>query len=288
MPAKSLGRGIGALIPEIDEPSDSKPEIAELLVDSISSNPHQPRHDFDPVALEELAASINENGIVQPITVRKKEGKFELIAGERRLRAVKLINMRTIPAYVMSVENDGSLLQLALIENIQREDLNPVDVALAYRELVETHGLTHGEIADRVGKDRSTVANFLRLLGLPDEIKESVRKGEISQGHARALLPIKESAKMLALYRKIIKDGLSVRQVEDIIKGGIKETPKSIRIKTSSAKSPQLKAIESELMMKFGTKVRIKEKGSGGEVIVEYYSNEDLDRLITLIGQLDS
>ena len=288
MPAKSLGRGIGALIPEIDEPSDSKPEIAELLVDSISSNPHQPRHDFDPVALEELAASINENGIVQPITVRKKEGKFELIAGERRLRAVKLINMRTIPAYVMSVENDGSLLQLALIENIQREDLNPVDVALAYRELVETHGLTHGEIADRVGKDRSTVANFLRLLGLPDEIKESVRKGEISQGHARALLPIKESAEMLALYRKIIKDGLSVRQVEDIIKGGIKETPKSIRIKTSSVKSPQLKAIESELMMKFGTKVRIKEKGSGGEVIVEYYSNEDLDRLITLIGQLDS
>ena len=288
MPAKSLGRGIGALIPEIDEPSDSKPEIAELLVDSISSNPHQPRHDFDPVALEELAASINENGIVQPITVRKKEGKFELIAGERRLRAVKLINMRTIPAYVMSVENDGSLLQLALIENIQREDLNPVDVALAYRELVETNGLTHGEIADRVGKDRSTVANFLRLLGLPDEIKESVRKGEISQGHARALLPIKESAEMLALYRKIIKDGLSVRQVEDIIKGGIKETPKSIRIKTSSAKSPQLKAIESELMMKFGTKVRIKEKGSGGEVIVEYYSNEDLDRLITLIGQLDS
>lgn len=288
MPAKSLGRGIGALIPEIDEPSDSKPEIAELLVDSISSNPHQPRHDFDPVALEELAASINENGIVQPITVRKKEGKFELIAGERRLRAVKLINMRTIPAYVMSVENDGSLLQLALIENIQREDLNPVDVALAYRELVETHGLTHGEIADRVGKDRSTVANFLRLLGLPDEIKESVRKGEISQGHARALLPIKESAEMLALYRKIIKDGLSVRQVEDIIKGGIKETPKSIRIKTISAKSPQLKAIESELMMKFGTKVRIKEKGSGGEVIVEYYSNEDLDRLITLIGQLDS
>ena len=288
MPAKSLGRGIGALIPVIDEPSDSKPEIAELLVDSISSNPHQPRHDFDPVALEELAASINENGIVQPITVRKKDGKFELIAGERRLRAVKLINMRTIPAYVMSVENDGSLLQLALIENIQREDLNPVDVALAYRELVETHGLTHGEIADRVGKDRSTVANFLRLLGLPDEIKESVRKGEISQGHARALLPIKESAEMLALYRKIIKDGLSVRQVEDIIKGGIKETPKSIRIKTSSAKSPQLKAIESELMMKFGTKVRIKEKGSGGEVIVEYYSNEDLDRLITLIGQLDS
>ena len=288
MPAKSLGRGIGALIPVIDEPSDSKPEIAELLVDSISSNPHQPRHDFDPVALEELAASINENGIVQPITVRKKDGKFELIAGERRLRAVKLINMRTIPAYVMSVENDGSLLQLALIENIQREDLNPVDVALAYRELVETHGLTHGEIADRVGKDRSTVANFLRLLGLPDEIKESVRKGEISQGHARALLPIKESAEMLALYRKIIKDGLSVRQVEDIIKGGIKETPKSIRIKTSSAKSPQLKAIESELMMKFGTKVRIREKGSGGEVIVEYYSNEDLDRLITLIGQLDS
>lgn len=288
MPGKSLGRGIGALIPEFDEPSDNKPAVAELLVDSISTNPKQPRHDFDPVALEELAASINENGIVQPITVRKIDGNFELIAGERRLRAVKLINMRTIPAYVMSVEDDSSLLQLALIENIQREDLNPVDIAMAYQELVEIHGLTHGEIADRVGKDRSTVANFLRLLGLPDEIKESIRKGELSQGHARALLPIKESVKMLALYRKIIKDGLSVRQVEDIIRGGIEETPKRISIKTTSAKSPQLKSIESELMMKFGTKVRIKEKGSGGEVIVEYYSNEDLERLITLIGQLDS
>ncbi|MCH7886430.1 MAG: ParB/RepB/Spo0J family partition protein [Candidatus Marinimicrobia bacterium] len=288
MPAKSLGRGIGALIPEIDEPSGNKPEVAELLVDNILTNPHQPRHDFDPVSLEELAASINENGIVQPITVRQKDGKFELIAGERRLRAVKLINMRTIPAYVMSVENDGSLLQLALIENIQREDLNPVDIALAYQELIETHGLTHGEIADRVGKDRSTVANFLRLLGLPDEIKESIRKGELSQGHARALLPIKESSKMLALYRKVIKDELSVRQVEEIIKGGVKETQIRIRLKATSAKSPQLKAIEGELMMKFGTKVRIREKGSGGEVIVEYYSKEDLDRLITLIGQLDS
>ncbi|MCH7955528.1 MAG: ParB/RepB/Spo0J family partition protein [Candidatus Marinimicrobia bacterium] len=288
MPAKSLGRGIRALIPEFDEPSGEKAEVAELLVDSISTNPRQPRHDFDPVALEELAASINENGIVQPITVRRKDGKFELIAGERRLRAVKLINMRTIPAYVMSVENDGSLLQLALIENIQREDLNPVDVAQAFQELVEDHGLTHGEIADKVGKDRSTIANFLRLLGLPDEIRESIRKGELSQGHARALLPIKESAKMLALYRKIIKDGLSVRQVEEIIKGGLKETPKTIRLKSTSAKSPQLKAIESELMMKFGTKVRIRVKGSGGEVVVEYYSNEDLERLITLIGQLDS
>jgi len=196
--------------------------------------------------------------------------------------------MRTIPAYVMSVGDDGSLLQLALIENIQREDLNPMDVAQAYQELVEVHGLTHGEIADRVGKDRSTVANFLRLLGLPYEIKESIRKGDLSQGHARALLPIKESRKMLALYRKIIKDGLSVRQVEEIIRGGVEETPKRIRIKAASAKSPQLKAIESELMMKFGTKVRIREKGSGGEVVVEYYSNEDLDRLIKLIGQLDS
>jgi len=288
MPTKSLGRGIGALIPEIEEPSGSKPEVAELLVDSILSNPKQPRHDFDPVALEELAASINENGIVQPITVRQKDGKFELIAGERRLRAVKLINMRTIPAYVMSVENDGRLLQLALIENIQREDLNPVEVALAYRELVEAHGLTHGEIADRVGKDRSTVANFLRLLGLPLESKESIRKGELSQGHARALLPIKDSVKMLALYRKIIKDGLSVRQVEEIIKRGVEGTPKRIHLKTASARSPQMKAIESELMMKFGTKVRIRAKGSGGEVVVEYYSNEDLDRLITLFRQIDS
>lgn len=288
MPAKSLGRGIGALIPDYDEPTGKNAEVAEILVDSISTNPRQPRHDFDPVALEELAASINENGIVQPITVRRKDGKFELIAGERRLRAVKLINLRTIPAYIMSVENDGSLLQLALIENIQREDLNPVDVAQAFQELIEVHGLTHGEIADRVGKDRSTVANFLRLLGLPDEIKESIRKGELSQGHARALLPIKDSAKMFVLYRKIIKDGLSVRQVEEIIKGGEKETPKTIRLKTMSTKSPQLKAIESEFMMKFGTKVRIRTKGSGGEVVVEYYSHEDLERLITLIGQLDS
>ena len=217
MPAKSLGKGLGALIPEVTEPSSA--DVAEILVDDISVNPQQPRQDFNSVALEELAASINENGIVQPITVRQKNGKYELIAGERRLRAVKLINMRSIPAYVMSVD-DERMLQLALIENIQREDLNPIDIAQAYDDLIETHGLTHGEVADRVGKNRSTVANFLRLLTLPPEIKDALRKGEVSQGHARALLAFKDVNKIKNLFRKLMKNGLSVRQVEEMVKRG--------------------------------------------------------------------
>lgn len=287
MPAKSLGRGLGALIPEIRELPGESLGVAELLVDQITNNPKQPRQEFDPVALEELAASINENGIVQPITVTKKDGKYELVAGERRLRAAKLINLRTIPVYVVKVEGDESLLQLSLIENIQREDLNPIDLAEAYSELVEHYRLSHSEIADRVGKDRSTVANFLRLLVLPKEVKDSLRAGEISQGHARALLALKDNKKIRILFRKLIKDALSVRQVEDIIKRGTLELVKTTKIKIKSSKSPQIKAIESDLMMKLGTKVRIRPKGSGGEIVVEYYSNEDLDRLIELIGQIE-
>ena len=285
MSAKSLGKGLGALIPDVHEPSAGAVDVAEILVDEISVNPHQPRQDFNSVALEELAASINENGIVQPITVRQKDGKYELIAGERRLRAVKLINMRSVPAYVMSVD-DESLLQLALIENIQREDLNPIDIANAYNDLIETHGLTHGEVADRVGKNRSTVANFLRLLTLPPEIKDALRRGEVSQGHARALLALKDVNKIKSLFRKLLKNGLSVRQIEQIIKSGDGVAKASSSKKPKSLKSPQLKAIENNLMMKLGTKVKIREKGSGGELLVEYYSDEDLDRLIELFGQL--
>ncbi|MCH8928052.1 MAG: ParB/RepB/Spo0J family partition protein [Candidatus Marinimicrobia bacterium] len=283
MPAKSLGKGLGALIPEVTEPSSA--DVAEILVDDISVNPQQPRQDFNSVALEELAASINENGIVQPITVRQKNGKYELIAGERRLRAVKLINMRSIPAYVMSVD-DERMLQLALIENIQREDLNPIDIAQAYDDLIETHGLTHGEVADRVGKNRSTVANFLRLLTLPPEIKDALRKGEVSQGHARALLAFKDVNKIKNLFRKLMKNGLSVRQVEEMVKRGDGAAQTSSSNKQKPLKSPQLKAIENDLMMKLGTKVKIREKGSGGELLVEYYSDEDLDRLIELFGKL--
>ncbi len=285
MSAKSLGKGLAALIPDVNEPSTSAVDVAEILVDDISVNPHQPRQDFHSVALEELAASINENGIVQPITVRQKNGKYELIAGERRLRAVKLINMRSVPAYVMSVD-DESMLQLALIENIQREDLNPIDIAHAYNDLIETHGLTHGEVADRVGKNRSTVANFLRLLTLPPEIKDALRRGEVSQGHARALLALKDVNKIKSLFRKLMKNGLSVRQVEEIIKSGDGVNKTSYSKKLNTLKSPQLKAIENDLMMKLGTKVKIREKGSGGELLVEYYSDEDLDRLIELFGQL--
>lgn len=284
MPAKSLGKGLGALIPEVTEPSSA--DVAEILVDDISVNPQQPRQDFNSVALEELAASINENGIVQPVTVRQKNGKYELIAGERRLRAVKLINMRSIPAYVMSVD-DERMLQLALIENIQREDLNPIDIAQAYDDLIETHGLTHGEVADRVGKNRSTVANFLRLLTLPPEIKDALRKGEVSQGHARALLALKDVSKIKSLFRKLMKNGLSVRQVEEMVKRGDGAAQASSSNKQKPLKSPQLKAIENDLMMKLGTKVKIREKGSGGELLVEYYSDEDLDRLIELFGKLE-
>ena len=293
MTGKSLGRGIEALIPDYKEAKGDTPEIAELLVDRINNNPRQPRSDFDRDGLEELAASIRENGIVQPITVRKTEDGYELIAGERRLRAVRMLGVRTIPSYVIRVEGDESLLQLALIENVQREDLNPMDEAHAYQELVDGYGLTQGEVADRVGKKRSTVANLLRLLTLPESIKESLRIGEITPGHGRAMLSLKEKDLIMKLFARTVNESLSVRQVEEIVRGGPLEPERKVKPRDSgerisTPKSPQVKAVEEDLMARFGTKVKLREKGVGGEVVIEYYSDEDLERLIELFRMIDS
>ena len=207
MDNKRLGRGLRALIPDIPENEDKQriEAMSDIRVASISPNPYQPRLEFDETALNELKQSISEKGIIQPITVRKHGTGYQLISGERRLRAVSALNLETIPAYVIEIENEDELLELALIENIQRENLNAVDIAKGYQQLINRCELTQEQVAQKVGKDRSTVTNFLRLLKLPEQIQESLRSSEIDMGHARALLSIDDSALQLEIWKKILK-----------------------------------------------------------------------------------
>ena len=286
MAVKSLGKGIGALIPDFEEPVGPEPQVAELSVDSIRANRYQPRKDFDEVAMMELVQSIREKGIVQPVTVREVEDGYELVAGERRLRAVRELNLRTIPAYVLRVKSDEDLLEMALVENLQREDLNPIDLALAYRQLINDHGLTQEELADKVGKYRSTVANMIRLLTLPEEVQEKLKSNEITAGHGRAILTIHESEGQAKLLRRILNENLSVRQAEEEARRET-EPAKKAAPSVRPPRSPQARRVESELMERLGTKVKLQERGKGGAIVIEYYSPEDLDRLLELFGAIE-
>ncbi|MFQ6617408.1 MAG: ParB/RepB/Spo0J family partition protein [Fidelibacterota bacterium] len=286
MTPKSLGKGISALIPDYSEVEGEEQNIAEILVDNIRSNPLQPREDFSTEEMEELKRSILEKGIVQPITVRKVDEGFEVIAGERRLRAVKSLNIRTIPAYIIKVDSEAELLEIALVENLHREDLNPINLAEAYRKLMERWGLSHEEVAKKVGKERSTVTNVLRLLKLPREIKESLKKGEITPGHARALLASGSRGEQIKLWRRIKKYSLSVRQVENEVKKLLEMEEKAEK-RVSPPKPPFMRRIEDELIEILGTKVKIRGKGKGGVIYIEYYSPEDLERLMELFEKID-
>jgi len=294
-----LGKGLSALIPRIQEKSESVAvaplpkdvgqtnATIDIEVSKISPNPFQPRLDFDQRSLDELKQSIQQNGIIQPITVRRLvSGTYELISGERRVRAAQELGMKTIPAYVMKVDSDAEMLELGLIENLQREDLNPIEVALSFKRLIDECQLTQDEVGEKVGKDRSTVTNFLRLLKLPEKIQHGIRNNKITPGHARALLSIADEKKQLKLYSKIIEEGWSVRKIEEVVKG--KEEGK--QRKTSPARSTALRgdsmfqSIETQLRHKFGTKVSIRKNNSGGgEIVIEYYNAEDLERLLELL-----
>lgn len=294
-----LGKGLSALIPRIperNEPVAPQPlpretgtanSIVEIDIARISPNPFQPRQDFAQRPLEELKQSIKQNGVIQPITVRKLvTGTYELISGERRVRASQELGRKTIPAYVMRVDTDAEMLELGLIENLQREDLNPIEISLSFKRLMDECHLTQEDVAEKVGKERSTVTNFLRLLKLPEKIQSGVRDGKISMGHARALISIGDEKKQLKLYGKILSDGWSVRKIEEAVKG--KETSKPKR--SSSAGTSPLRGdssfggIETRLRHKFGTKIVIRKNTSGGgEVAIEYYSPDDLDRIIELL-----
>jgi len=280
MTRKALGKGINALIPdfEIDTaPTGAQDGLRELMIDEIVPNRHQPRKVFKEEALQELADSIRENGIIQPIVVQKKDDRYELICGERRWRSAQKAGLKKIPAIVREASSAESL-QIALIENIHRQDLNPIEEAQAYQRLVDDFNLTQEDIAQRVGKKRATVANTLRLLKLSRPIQEDLISGELTMGHARALLALETAQDMETVRREVAKKAMNVRQVEYFIqklkRRGQKRTPKHL-----APKDIFIKNMENALQRHFGTKVEIEPATKGGKLAIQYYSNDDLTRI---------
>jgi ParB family chromosome partitioning protein len=282
MTRKALGRGLGALLsPERDVVAQ---QTQVVPIDSIEPNPLQPRSRFDQTKLNELAQSIAENGVVQPLVVRRKGTGYELIAGERRWRAAQSLGLTTIPITILDVPDD-KLLELALIENIQREELNAIEEAQAYQKLIETIGLTQDVLAKRVGRDRSYITNYLRLLKLPEDLQRLVQEGQLSTGHARTILALTDEEAQRRLAKKIIDDGLSVREVERLVRDGAPAAARPKGVNRSRTQDPNVAAAETRLRRKFGTKVRIvQQPGSQrGRIEFEFYSSDDLNRLYDLL-----
>ncbi|MFM7511733.1 MAG: ParB/RepB/Spo0J family partition protein [Bacteroidota bacterium] len=287
-----LGKGIRSLLQSIDTDLKTtsgqlKPSVVEhvtsssrIAVQDIEPNPKQPRRDFEDTALQELAASIKTHDIIQPVTVSKlSNGKYRLIAGERRWRAAKLAGLKDIPAFIRQA-NDQQLLELALLENLQREDLNAMEVALSYKRMMDELEYTQEQVADRMGKDRSTVANVIRLLKLPPDIQLAVRKGSLSMGHARALIALELVDAQLIAFKEIIAKGLSVRQTEALVQQLKKQLPAVKKSKNSNNASPY-RRIEDKLATHFSARVKIKQSKRGdGQLIIEYYTTEELNKIL--------
>ncbi|MCZ7611402.1 MAG: ParB/RepB/Spo0J family partition protein [Ignavibacterium sp.] len=305
----SLGRGLDALInpnkfseAEGHKGSDYKnikdddgklvDVLVNIAVDLISPNPFQPRTNFDTEALEELKKSIIANGLIQPITVRRVTGnRYQLVSGERRLRVYSEIGYKEIPAYIIKVDSDEVMLALALIENIQRETLNPIEVSRAYKRLMDECNLTQEQIAERIGKNRTTIANSVRLLKLPEKIQNCLIDESISAGHARALINLPSEELQLFALEKIIQENLSVRKVEAMVKRLIKEgipDKKNITIRHNKTSDSNLNDVEDKLRKIFGTKVHCKQNKDGrGEITIEFYSSDELERLFELFEIID-
>lgn len=282
MSRKALGKGLDALIPDL-KPGSMKGEgsITQIDIDEIAANPYQPRTRMSEASLGDLKESISDKGVLQPVIVRHKAGRYELVAGERRLKAAKLAKLKRIPAIIKHV-SDSEALEIALVENLQREDLNPIDEARGYKELINRFSLTQEDLAHKIAKDRSTIANTLRLLNLPDSVKKGLEEGKITMGHARALLGLSDARHIESVYRTILHRGLSVRQVEAVVRRRLRSRPG--RTKSSSRPDPELARIEDHLMRKLGTRVRILSQGGHGKIEIEFYSNDDLSRLIEALG----
>ncbi len=271
---KVLGKGLEALLPEkIEELSQS---IVEISIDEIIPSKYQPRLKFDQNSLESLAESIKKNGVLQPILLRKLGDKYQMIAGERRWKAAKMIGLDTIPAIIRDVV-DSEVLELALIENLQREDLNPIEEALAYKTMIEEFKLTHEELAKRIGKDRSSITNSIRLLKLPDEIKSMLADGTLTMGHGRAIASIEDKKLQLSLAKKVLQQGLTVRALEKLI--GERKKPKTKSI------DPNIKDIEEKLQHALSTKVKIITRNNRGKIVIYFYSLDEFDRIYELITE---
>ena len=285
MSSKSLGRGIEALISskvedEFKKTNDSG--VSYIKVSDIKPNPNQPRRYFDNKALIELSNSIKKKGVITPITIRQLDKGYEIIAGERRWRAAKKAKLKSIPAYVLHIDSEAEMMEVALIENIQRENLNAIEEAEGYAVLNSKYDLSHEYIAKTIGKNRTTISNALRLLKLPLEIRRSIRDGEISAGHGRAILQKKTITSMRRLWKKIIKESLSVRKAEALVR------PKRKKKKEKNLLVPKapIRAIENELVEIFGTKVKLKPSQIGGSIEITYFSDDDLERIIDLLQSL--
>jgi len=291
-----LGKGLGALISDLDtdftnknikeESKDNLSNQNEIDISEIIQNPYQPRKTFDPVALEELMNSISEHGVIQAITVRKVARGFELISGERRLRASKNLGLKTIPAYIIEVQTDEQMLTIALIENLQRDDLNAIETAQGFKRLIDECGLTQEQVAIKVGKSRSAVTNFLRLIRLPEIVQDGLRDDKISMGHARALLSLELADKIEKAYHLLIQKDMSVRETEKFVKNFSKTNENVIGnipgeiLENKKEKSAELMSIEDKLRHHFGTEAKINTKNEkSGTIILEFYSVEDFSRI---------
>jgi ParB family chromosome partitioning protein len=285
-----LGRGLNALL----EDSDSRKDISgsgatiqgtvgEIEIKNIEVNPFQPRSDFNQDALKELAESIKVQGIIQPITVRQlNKNQYQLISGERRLQASKIAGLEKVPAFVRTAD-DQQMLEMALIENIQRENLNAIEIALSYQRLMSECNLKQEELGDRVGKNRTTVTNYLRLLKLPPDIQIALRDGKLSMGHARALISIEDVSKQLTVFKKIISDDLSVRKVEELVRGISSE--KKEKENKNAAINPEITKLQEKLSSHFGTKIRINaNKDNKGEIKIPFTSTDELNRILDIIN----
>ena len=289
MKTKRLGKGLNALIPDkhngtgADQIKDNR--LIEVRVAEVKPNPYQPRVKFNEETLRELKESIRQKGLIQPITVRRSNSHYELIAGERRLRAAIEIGLDKIPAYIMQVKTKEEMLELALVENVQREKLNPIEQANAYDRLLKECNLTQDEIAQKIGKDRSTITNMLRLLRLPKPIQNSVEEGEISVGHARTLLVLEDKEQQIQVWKKIVKNDISVRKLEKLVKELAEIKPKHSLI--NKKKSVHILNIEEKLRDIFGTKVSIRPKKEGGSIDIEFYTPEDLNRILEIFDKIE-
>jgi ParB family transcriptional regulator, chromosome partitioning protein len=275
MKKNGLGKGLGALIRENEQ--EVNPSVTELKITELEANQNQPRRFFDDQAMQELSGSIKEHGVVQPIIVRKFNDSYQIVAGERRWRAARLAGLKTVPVVIKDYTN-VQVMQIALIENLQRQDLNSIEEAIAYKSLIEEHNMTQENISDKIGKSRSAIANTLRLLNLPDEIKNMVVQGKISAGHARALLTIEDKKKQLEIAIKIVEQQLNVRDIEKLVmQKDLKEEKKEIK------KDVEIIELEDRLKKALATKVNIIHKKNKGKIEIEYYSNDDLDRILELL-----
>jgi ParB family transcriptional regulator, chromosome partitioning protein len=293
-PRKVLGRGISSLIPSKSMPvqevrpivaptpdSNSNEKSLMVEIDRIRINPRQPRKTFTESALNELAASVREKGVLQPLLVKRKGLHYELIAGERRYRASKQVGLNLVPVRVLDA-NDQEQLEIALIENLMREDLNPIEEAKGYEKLQKEFALTHEQISQKVSKDRTTITNALRLLKLPLVVQQELQRGTLSMGHARALLALDQEHKQLEIVREILKDGLSVRQTESRV-SALSTHPKKKAVEVKK-ENPNLQFVREEIQRKFGTKVEIHEKSKDrGEIRIQYFNTPDLHRILTIL-----